>query len=215
MRRWLFNTGYCLVAIIAIPFILWRLVRSGKRTPSLWVKLTGNVQISPRTSRRVWLHAVSVGEVLQIRPLLRELKVRHPDLDVVISSTTASGLKLAREKYDDCSIVPFPFDFSWAVRRAFDRVQPDAVVLIELELWPNFIAEAQCRRTTLVVANGRLSAKSYNGYARVSRLVRPMFSGLTHVFTQNETYRDRFIALGTPPDATSVTGSIKFDGFGF
>lgn len=212
MRRWFFNTGYGLIALVAAPFLLWRLLRRGKRTPALWTKLSGRVDVPARQGPRIWLHAVSVGEVLQVRPLIRELKSHRPDVDIVLSTTTAAGFKLAHEKYSDCTIVPFPFDFTWAVKRAFARIQPDVVALVELELWPNFIEEAQSRTTPIVVANGRLSAKSHRGYARISKIVGPMFSGLSHVFAQNEAYRDRFISLGTSRDAVSVNGSIKFDG---
>lgn len=212
MRRWLFNFVYCVVVVVAAPIALWRWGRHGKRTPALWTKLTGAVEVPVKSSRRVWLHAVSVGEVLQVRPLLRELRVREPDLDVVLSTTTASGLKLALEKYTDCHVVPFPFDFSWAVARAYERIQPDLVGLVELELWPNFIAEADRRNIPLLVANGRLGEKSHRGYARFPWVFGPMFQALSHVCAQNETYADRFASLGTARAARSVTGSIKFDG---
>lgn len=213
LYRYLLNIVYGLVVLVAAPFALWRLLRSGKRTPAIWQKLTGRVPMHAQCQKtRVWIHAVSVGEVLQVRPLIRELTARDTNIEFVLSVSTASGLKVAHEKFADCQIVPFPFDFTWAVHNAFDRLQPDAVLLVELELWPNFVAEADRRSIPVIVANGRLSESSHRGYTRVQRIVSSTFQRLTHVCAQNETYAERFRNLGVVGSRVTVTGSIKFDG---
>lgn len=212
LRRSLLNTAYTVLAVVALPFVLWRRVRHGKRTPALWEKLSGCVEAPTKHATRIWVHAVSVGEVLQARPLIRELRQLVPNSEIILSATTASGLQLAREKYADCVVIPFPFDFSWAVRRAFRRIQPDAVALVELELWPNFIAEADRQQVPLHVANGRLSEKSHKGYRKLAAITQPMFRNLKRVCAQNDVYKQRFVDLGVASDNVSVTGSIKFDG---
>ena len=190
-----------------------RYARTGKPVAQWRAKVTGRTDVPPASGPRVWVHAVSVGEVLQVRPLLRELQAARPGVDVVLSASTASGLKLAAETFPDVSVVPFPFDFSWAARRALDAIRPDAVCLVELELWPNFLAEAEARGVPVVVANGRLSERSFRGYRRAGRLLRPTFGRLTHVAAQNPVYAGRFEDLGSP--SVSVTGSMKFDGLRF
>lgn len=212
LRRSLLNTAYTILAVVALPFVLWRRVRHGKRTPALWKRLAGCVEAPTKNATRIWIHAVSVGEVLQARPLIRELRQLVPNSEIILSATTASGLQLAREKYADCVVIPFPFDFSWAVRRAFHRIKPDAVALVELELWPNFIAEADRQEIPLLVANGRLSEKSHTGYRKLAAITQPMFRNLNHVCAQNDAYKHRFIDLGVASNNVSVTGSIKFDG---
>ena len=186
-----------------------RYARTGKPVAEWRAKATGRLDVPPKRGPRVWLHAVSVGEVIQCQPLVRELAARGVS-DVVLSVSTASGLKLAREKYPDTAVVPFPFDFSWACRRAVRAIRPDAVVLTELEVWPNFVREVAAAGVPLIVANGRLSERSFRGYRRASRLLRGTFRRLTHVAAQNREYADRFAALGSP--SVSVTGSVKFDG---
>ena len=117
--------------------------RKGKYRAGFAEKFLGLVP--PRTGDRpcVWLHAVSVGEVNLLAPLLRELRCRRPDWECVISATSRTGFTLARKKYSDCTVFYCPLDFSWAVRRAMKRVRPDCLVLAELELWPNLILAAR------------------------------------------------------------------------
>ncbi len=120
-------------------------------------------------------------------------------------------MKLAREKFPDVTTFYFPIDFSWAVARALRRIRPALLVLTELELWPNLLAAASRRDVPVAVINGRLSERSARNYGKAARLVRPMFSSLAAVVTQDEDYAARFIALGTAPHRVHVVGSLKFD----
>jgi 3-deoxy-D-manno-octulosonic-acid transferase len=153
-----------------------------------------------------------VGEVNLLQPILAQLGQEHPMWECVISTTTRTGLALARKKYAGYQVFYCPLDFTWAVRHAMSRIRPSLLVLAELELWPNLIRAARQHGARVAVVNGRLSDKSYRGYRRIRPLVRRTLERIDLIAAQNETYAERFRALGAPPTAVHVTGSIKFDG---
>jgi 3-deoxy-D-manno-octulosonic-acid transferase len=160
---------------------------------------------------RVLLHAVSVGEVNALRELVPLLT---PRAHVIISVGTDTGIKRAREVFGStagCDVVRYPLDASWAVRRFLDATRPDAVALVELEIWPNFVRECRRRAVPVCVINGRLSARSFKGYRRLRWFFRPLFASLEFAAVQDRDYAERFIAMGVPPDRCSVTGSMKWD----
>ncbi|MEQ8850600.1 MAG: glycosyltransferase N-terminal domain-containing protein [Phycisphaerales bacterium] len=164
----------------------------------------------PTGKPRVLLHAVSVGEVSALRQLVPMLT---RDADVIVSTTTDTGLARAKSLYADrCDVVRYPLDASWMVRRFLDRVQPDAVGLVELELWPNFLKACRSRGVPVAVINGRVSERSFKGYRRFRAIARPlMFARLEAAGAQDAAYRDRLAALGVPDARLAVTGSMKWD----
>lgn len=158
---------------------------------------------------RIMLHAVSVGEVSALRHLVPLLT---PLCELVISVGTDTGIGRARELFGKVArVVRYPLDFSWSVRRFLDAVKPDAVGLVELEVWPNFVKECAARGIPVAVVNGRLSERSFKGYRRVRSVLRPTFARLTFAAVQDEAYRDRFVAMGVPPERCTITGSMKWD----
>lgn len=158
---------------------------------------------------RLMLHAVSVGEVNALRSLVPMLTDRAR---VIISATTDTGLARAKALFEDsCEVVRYPLDFSGAVERFLGTVRPDAVALVELELWPNFINACRARSISLGVINGRLSVRSFKGYRRFRRFLSPMFSALEFAAVQDGAYADRFRAMGVAPDRVRITGSMKWD----
>ena len=162
----------------------------------------------------VIVHAVSVGELNAARGLIDLLHQRHPDVHVVVSTTTQTGHERAEALYggrQDVTLIYYPLDFSAAVRRVLDTLKPLAVILMELELWPNFVAECEVRHVPVVLANGRITAGSYNNFRIGSFLTRRMFRRLAAVCAQEKTYAERFIALGSDANNTTVTGTMKFD----
>jgi 3-deoxy-D-manno-octulosonic-acid transferase len=161
----------------------------------------------PSSGRRVLLHAVSVGEVNALRTLVPLLADR---VEVVVSSTTDTGLARARALFAGrAGVVRYPLDASWCVRRFLRSVRPDAVGLVELELWPNFLSACRRLGVPAAVINGRLSERSFRGYRRLRPIVGGMFAGLRTAAVQDETYAHRFRAMGVPE--VVVTGSMKWD----
>ncbi len=210
--RWLANFVYLLLYSFLLPRIVYRRVVHGRPLGDWRVRVLGLVP--RRTSRRrcIWIHAVSVGEVNQLSTLLEPLQIQFPNWDVVLSTTTTTGMQLANKKHPSLAKFFFPIDFSWAIRNVFRRVRPDLIVLTELEIWPNLISFAAKNNTQVCVVNGRLSQSSFRGYRRIRPLVRSAFAKLSCVAAQTNEYADRFIQLGTHPSRVHVTGSLKFDG---
>ncbi len=206
------NAVYLLLFLAGLPWFLWAAWRKGKYREGYAEKFLGRVP--PRMSDRpcVWLHAVSVGEVNLLDSLLQAIARRRPDAECVISTTTHTGMDLARRKYPQHTVFYCPLDFTWAAAEAVRRVRPNVLVLTELELWPNLIAAARRQGASVAVVNGRLSERSFRGYRRIRLLLRRVFGQIDLVAVQDPTYAERFLALGARPETVHVTGSMKYDG---
>jgi len=203
---------YMLGAIIASPVVALRMVLSERWRAGLRERLGG---APPRRGERrcVWVHAVSVGEVIAARPFVALLEKECPEADVLVSTTTNTGQKVARELFGAERCFYFPLDLSCAVARAFRRVRPDVIVLVELEIWPNFLRAARRRGAAVVIVNGRMREERVSVYRRFRFLFRPVFEGGAGNWfcVQNETYRDRFVRAGFPAERIRVTGNMKYD----
>lgn len=188
------------------------MVRTGKiRTD--WSARFGKGDALPRGSgRRVLLHAVSVGEVNAIDLLVETMQSAEFGMEPVVSSMTDTGYRRAKALFAGrCEVVRWPFDATFAVERLLDRVRPDAVGLVELEVWPNFLRSCMRREIPVAVINGRLSARSHRRYRKLGAIGRRLFCGLQRIGVQDEVYAERFRSLGLPPDRIVVTGSMKWD----
>jgi len=212
MLGYILNLCYALLLIILSPYLLYGAVRKKKYRQGLVEKFLGRCPTRQGNATCIWLHAVSVGEVQLLGPLLEEIRRRDPAIDCVISTTTQTGRAVAEKKYPQHCIFYCPLDFTWAVHQAFRRIRPDLLVLSELELWPNLILSAHRHGIATAVINGRLGEKSYRGYRRLQPLIRKILGCLDLVGAQNEEYAERFQILGAAPERVFVTGSIKFDG---
>ncbi len=210
MLRWCLNLCYAVFLVAVSPVIVSRMLR-GKYRRGWGQKLLGLVPELLAGRQRIWFHAVSVGEVLQLRTIVAGLRERRPDLDVVVSTTTSTGHDVAKEKFPGCTVCFLPLDFTWAVSRAIARLRPTAIVLVELELWPNLLLAARRAKVPVGLVNGRLGERSQRGYARIRFLVRRLLGGLKVIAVQNETFAERFRDLGAPSHHVRVTGSVKFD----
>jgi 3-deoxy-D-manno-octulosonic-acid transferase len=209
---YLLNVLYVLLLVIASPWLVLRSLRTGRYREGFAAKLLGRVPRRESDRPCVWFHAVSVGEVNLLAPLLAEIARRHPDWECVISTTTTTGLALARKKYPGHAVFYCPLDFSWAVKAALRRIRPRALVLVETELWPNLILAAKARGVRVAIANGRLSEHSFRGYLRLRPVIASLVQRLDLIAAQNEEYAERFRALGARPETVCITGSVKFDG---
>lgn len=212
MAGLLLNMNYTLFLLVASPWLLWRFFVQGKNKRGWQHKLLGRVQSRQSKNRCIWLHAVSVGEVNLLIPVLRTLKQQEPDIEFVISTTTETGFNLAQKRFPDLYTFFCPFDLTWAIKNTITRLRPDMLVLAELEVWPNLISTCRKKEIPVVVINGRLSEKSLRGYQKCRWLVRRTFRQISMIGAQNETYRNRFIQLGCDPEQVTVTGNVKFDG---
>ena len=209
---YLLNLVYLITLILASPWLVYNAIRKGKYRQGWAAKFLGRVPWRSRERTGIWLHAVSVGEVNLLQPLLAAIEEKHPDWECVISTTTRTGYELARQKYAPRSVFYCPLDFSWAVRNALRRIHPQLLVLVELELWPNLIRWTRRSGVPVAVVNGRLSASSARGYSRIRFLIRRLLQATSLVAVQNDEYAERFRQLGTSEDQLHVTGSLKFDG---
>lgn len=208
------NLVYCLVLTAVSPVLIYRRLVVGKYRDGWGEKLFGSLPACDRPApgvERYWFHAVSVGEVLLLQTILPELRERSPRAEIILTTTTSTGRAVASEKFPEIRVCYFPLDFSWAVERALARIQPTRIVLVELELWPNFLMAARKRGVPVSLINGRLSDSSFRGYSRIRWLLGPLLQSFRLIAVQNETCARRFIRLGAQADRVHVTGSAKFD----
>ncbi|MFO0492817.1 MAG: 3-deoxy-D-manno-octulosonic acid transferase, partial [bacterium] len=173
-----------------------------------WDERLGKIEALGSKSRpRILLHGVSVGEVNALRDLVPIL-AEHAH--VIGSASTDTGIKRATDLFGPALVRRYPLDFSRSVARFLDAVQPDAVALCELELWPNFMHACQQRSIPVGVINGRLSQRSFKGYCRARFLLHKTFARLTFAAVQDQVYADRFVHMGVPAAAVHITGTMKW-----
>jgi 3-deoxy-D-manno-octulosonic-acid transferase len=203
--------------LIASPYFLIR----GLRRPGYFVSLRQRfgdlpVEVSSGPGGAIWIHAVSVGEALAALPLARRLKQQFPDRRIVVSTTTATGQSMVRQRIDFADAVfYFPLDWAFAVRRAIRAVRPALVVILETEIWPNFLREARRAEVPVVFANARISDRSFRRYRVTNRLLfgflGRVLSQAQFFLTQSEQDAARLRELGAPPEKVEVTGNLKYD----
>jgi len=195
------------------PWFVYQAVRYKKYVGSLGQRM-GYLPVSFNidAEQSIWIHAVSVGEVLTARPLVSDLRARYPRLRLFLSTTTLAGQQLARRSVPDADAVfYFPFDLNIFVRRTLDLVRPRMFLMMETEIWPNLLAECRRRQVKTAVVNGRLSQRSYPRYRLVRGFMRHVLADIDRFLVQSEESARRFIDLGAEPARVTVTGSLKFD----
>lgn len=208
---------YSLVAfglfVAVSPWFVYQALRYKKYVGSLGQRM-GYLPVSFNVDgdESIWIHAVSVGEVLTVRPLVRDLRQRHPRLRVFVSTTTLAGHEVARRQVHDADAVfYFPFDLGVFVRRTLDLVRPRLFVMVETEIWPNLLRECRARGVRTAIVNGRVSDRSYPRYRIIRPLMRRVLADIDRFCVQSEQAARRFVDLGADPARITVTGSLKFD----
>ena len=209
MNLLLLDLIYAAILIVGLPVVIWKTLTS-ERFRAGWGERLGAVPGLPER-HRIWVHCASVGEVLLARTLVAKLESEYPDADIVISTITSTGRKTAMTHLPGHTVFYFPLDFSPVVRKVFRRVRPTAVVLVELEMWPNFLAVARLRRVPVVVVNGRITERSVRNYRLLGPMARHHFDRVQHYAVQNETYARRIEAFGINRDRISICGTMKYD----
>lgn len=204
---------YLPVAALYLPFLLYQMIALGKNRRG-WGQRLGSIPLRSGKNPCVWIHAVSLGEVNATRTLVEEIGRRLPEHDVVISATTDTGHAAALKLYPNRIVFRYPLDFSPVVRRVFRRIRPSAIILMELEVWPNFISLAHRNRIPICIANGRVTEeKSMRRFRKpiIRGIARSMFSRIRWTAAQDDTYARRFVELGVPADRVHVVGNLKYD----
>ena len=206
---------YTLFWYLSLPLLFLRLWWRGRRAPAYRQRWRERLALGYRRgtlSGSVWVHAVSVGETLAAAPLIEGLLAAHPDTPLVVTTTTPTGSERVRALFGDrVTHVYCPWELPGAYRRFLNAFDPRLVVILETELWPNLCAATKARGAKLLLMNGRLSEKSYRGYSKLPRLVRPMLARFDTLAVQTEAEARRYEALGASRSQLVVNGSVKFD----
>jgi 3-deoxy-D-manno-octulosonic-acid transferase len=198
------------LALIPLSFIL---EFNHPETRHGWKERLGLVPLLPDSpSPRVWIHAVSVGEVQLARQLLAEMRSRRPDVEVLLTSTTAAGRKFAIDaRLPRTRVSALPLDLPILTRRALGRIRPNLLILMETEIWPNLIRQCARKSIPVLVANGRISPRSFPRYRLLGSFLARTLATVDRFLMQSETDAGRIGALGAPAQRTEVTGNLKWD----
>jgi 3-deoxy-D-manno-octulosonic-acid transferase len=199
--------------LLTLPYWLLQRMRHGKYGAGLGERL-GRIPrrlVAQPARPTIWIHAVSVGEVLAISGLATELTRRFSQHRVVISTTTDTGEKLARTRFGEENVFYFPLDFAFAIRPYLRLLQPKLVVIAETEFWPNFLRLAHASGARIAVVNGRISDRSWPGYRRFRRLLTGVLQRVDLFLTQTAEDARRLVEIGAPPELVLATGNLKFD----
>jgi 3-deoxy-D-manno-octulosonic-acid transferase len=198
---------------VAAPFFLWRGRGTNRYTANFKERFGAlPVYLNVDGDRSIWIHAVSVGEVLASRILVEPLKKRFPRHRIFLSTSTVAGNAVARQRVHGIDGLFYaPFDFPSPVRKVLDTLKPDLLVIVETELWPNLIHEAHVRGTKVALVNGRISPRSYPRYRQVRALLKGTLSKVDAFFMQAEPHAERIRTMGAPESRVKVTGNLKFD----
>jgi 3-deoxy-D-manno-octulosonic-acid transferase len=200
--------------LLLSPYFLFQALAHRKYITGLRERL-GSL---PKLDRQpvVWLHCVSVGETQAARPLVERIRKELPHYALVVSTVTLTGQKLARDLFREqaARVVYFPFDWRWSVRRALNALSPSVVVVMETELWPNFLRECKAREIPVALVNGRISRKSFGRYLKIRFFLRHVLDCLSIAVMQSERDAERILQLGMTKERVFSAGNLKFEAVG-
>lgn len=210
LMYWIYGTLLKLGMPLVVVYLALRAVRNPEYRSSLAQRLGA---LPPLRPGGIWLHAVSVGEVLSAVSLLRQWKQARPDCPVTVSVGTLAGRKLAGDKLAGLAdnVVFAPLDYAWIVRRFLKALRPRLVAVMETEIWPNLWRESKRAGAGLVVVNGRISEKAFPRYRSLRWFFRAVLQHPDAILAQNELYRQRYLALGAPEERLQAAGNLKYD----
>ncbi|MEK6744585.1 MAG: 3-deoxy-D-manno-octulosonic acid transferase [Nitrospirota bacterium] len=211
----LYNLILIIITIVLSPFILFKLVTVPKYRGGISQKLgrvrKGVLRVLNNT-RPIWVHAVSVGEVMAAHPLIRDLRKKYPNRKFILSTVTVTGNYTAKQRVPEADAVfYFPFDYPWIVRRVIRIINPAIVLVAETEIWPNFFRELRRQGIPSALINGRISPRSYGNYLKFRGFFTQVFDNVTLFCMQSEEDAGRIRDIGAPADKIRVTGNLKFD----
>ena len=215
MLWWFYNALFVVGFLLLLPRFLWRMQRRGGYRRDFMQRL-GSYKPEARARLTeggwVWIHAVSVGEIMVALKLVETLRARHPSLKFLISTTTSTAHAIGRERLGPAdALIYFPLDLPWIIRRVLDQIRPSALILIEAEFWPNLLREAARRGIPKILVNGRISENSQRGYRKLRIFTREIFPLFEALCVQSEADRARLIELGARPETLHVMHSAKYE----
>jgi 3-deoxy-D-manno-octulosonic-acid transferase len=210
----LYNGLLLLASLGGLPYFtlksLWvRKYRAGVR--QRFGHVPQEVVAALKGTRPLWVHAVSVGEVIAAVPLVSALRHRFPQLPILVSTVTETGQATARDKMAAAACLYFPLDYPWVVRRVIGHIQPRLFLMVETEIWPNFLRALARQGIPALLVNGRISPRSFRGYRRLQPFMRHVLRAITSFNMQTKVDAERIIAIGAEPLRVQITGNIKYD----
>lgn len=209
---WLYSALLALGLLVTLPYWLMQVSRRGKYRAGFgerWGKIPRRLAL--QQSPAIWIHAVSVGEVLAVSGLFAELRRRFPQHRLVVSTTTDTGQKLARKHFGEENVFYFPMDFAFAIRPCLRLLRPELIVIAETEFWPNFLRLAHASGARVAVVNARISDRSWPRYRRFRFLLTRVLQHVDLFLAQTEEDAFRLKSIGAPAGRVHVTGNLKFD----
>jgi 3-deoxy-D-manno-octulosonic-acid transferase len=216
MILFFYNLALLAALVVSAPWWLWKMATTHKYRDGMGERLGGTSRIKSLIAREpirptLWLHAVSVGEVLAVSRLVGEIDSAFPEFQLLISTTTRTGHDLARQRFGAKRVFYCPLDVPWAVRAILNATRPKLLILAETEFWPNILSACFRRSIPVAVVNARISDRSWPRYLRLQSLWRPILSQISTILAQSDTDAKRLQAIGCQPDRVLVTGNLKFD----
>lgn len=214
MITFLYDLILYLSASVLVPYYLFRGIRYGKTRRGIRERLgwfSPELLQLVKGRKVIWVHAVSVGETRAAIPLFKALREHYPDAVLLLSNVTETGREMARKIPEVDICIFFPFDLSWIVRKVISLIKPRVIVLVETELWPNFLQAAKRQGVPVVLVNGRISDRSLPRYRMARRLLVPVLESLTSFCMQTDQDARRIKLLGAASGRVQVTGNMKFD----
>jgi len=205
----LYEVFLYLVLILLLPWFLLTGVLRGKYLQNFPARM--GIYRTRAAAHDLWIHAVSVGEAIAARPVIEEILRRRPGTSIVLTTTTLTGQAQARRLYPNATVTYFPFDFAFAVKRFLVHHNPRVFATMETEIWPNVTRLAHDRGMRLILANGRISDRSFPKYRAFRMIVSRILRKYDRILAREETDRTRFIAMGAPAEIVETTGNVKFD----
>jgi 3-deoxy-D-manno-octulosonic-acid transferase len=198
-----------LVLILALPYFLLIGLFRGKYLANFAERI--GYYRTPAADHELWVHAVSVGETLAARPVVDEIRRQRPATTIVFTTTTITGQAQAKRLFPDATVTYFPFDFGTSVRRFLAHHRPRVFATMETEIWPNATRLSRARGVRLLLANGRISDRSFPRYRLLRPFVAAVLRQYDRILAREQADRDRFIAIGATPSSVEVSGNVKFD----
>ncbi len=217
----LYNILFFILVVLGFPLIIPVVLVSDKRRGTFFQRMGfWSLPAARRCNRfhntkkkAIWIHALSVGEVFSAEPLIKSLKNRFKDREIVVSVSTRTGFDIAYKQLRGTADTVFfyPYDLTFSVKYIASKIDPDLVVIVETDIWPNFLFEMKKRDVPVILANARLSKRSFVGYKRLGFFAKPLFFCFANICTQSMEDAKRFQALDVPSNRITVTGNVKFE----